>query len=221
MKMIPEFAPDSSHILVDGTLRSRLNSKLQPISTSDEDVTAFWRWFGDSHSVDADGRPLVGYHGTASKDIKEFGSWRGVAGHFTYDPEFANGYADEAHRDAIADEFDPEDFGAVVYPVYLKALNVFDLRDNTHRAMAGIDVDEPGSYEILEASLDEIQSAGFDSYLDFEYDVSAGPTGIAVFEADQIKSAVGNPGTYDPEDPRITDHAEWNINNKRSSRLRP
>lgn len=44
------------------------NSLGLPISDTEEGITNFWKWFGDSKVVDEQGRPLVYYHGTKSKE---------------------------------------------------------------------------------------------------------------------------------------------------------
>ena len=61
----------SATIEVDGVLRSTLNSNGKPIHPTEEGVRNFWKWFGDSHVVDANGRPLVVYHGTTA-DVSAF-----------------------------------------------------------------------------------------------------------------------------------------------------
>jgi hypothetical protein len=85
------------------------------------DSAAFKAWFGDSKVVDADGKPLVVYHGT-QKDFDEFkvtassrnGDAFGV-GHYFGSSDVANVYADK------------EEFGPNVKPVYLKIEAPFDL----------------------------------------------------------------------------------------------
>ena len=183
--------------------KDKQGSKQVKYSLRSPTTPQFKRWFGESKVVDKDGKPLVVYHGTASTGITEFKGWRGAAGHFAFDPEFANNYADEAYKDAIDDGYSIEQgAGGVVYPVYLKAENIFDLRKKEHRQKVGIK-EEIGSYETLEQNADAIKAAGFDSYYDFEYDSSSPPNGIAVFSPTQIKSATGNIGTYDPNNPDI------------------
>lgn len=54
-------------IEVDGVHRPVENSKGQPIAQTFDGLLAFWRWFGDSKVVDAEGRPLVVYHGTTTE----------------------------------------------------------------------------------------------------------------------------------------------------------
>lgn len=58
-------------IEVDGEMKHRHNSLGQLIHPTDEGIRNFHRWFGNSETVDAHGRPKVFYHGTSS-DIPEF-----------------------------------------------------------------------------------------------------------------------------------------------------
>ena len=54
----------SKTITVDGIERPTTNNKGQPIAQTEEGIRNFWKWFADSRVVDAEGRPLVVYHGT-------------------------------------------------------------------------------------------------------------------------------------------------------------
>ena len=53
-------------INIDGVERPTTNSEGKHIAQTEEGIRNFWQWFGDSKVVDAEGRPLVVYHGTAS-----------------------------------------------------------------------------------------------------------------------------------------------------------
>jgi hypothetical protein len=90
-------------INVDGVDRPTTNSNGQAIHPTEEGVRNFWRWFGDSRVVDADGKPLVVYHGT-TKSFDVFGSG---TGYFTADAFESNMYG--GFNDA----------GANVMPAYL------------------------------------------------------------------------------------------------------
>ena len=57
-------------IKVGQTMRPRLNSLGQPIHKTDQGIYNFWQWFRDSKVVDAQGRPLVCYHGTSKRFAK-------------------------------------------------------------------------------------------------------------------------------------------------------
>ena len=56
---------------IDGVDRPVNNALGRPIHQTLEGIKSFWRWFGDSQLVDARGRPIVFYHGTA-RDIDQF-----------------------------------------------------------------------------------------------------------------------------------------------------
>ena len=89
---------DVQTVNVDGKERTVFNSKGQPIHWSAEGVRNFWRWFGDSLAVDAEGRPLVVYHGRGD-DFTEFnttggkGKTAGTGAFFTANPAVANSYS--------------------------------------------------------------------------------------------------------------------------------
>lgn len=54
-------------IEVDGLDRPTRNSNGKPIYPTEDGIRNFWRWFAGSKAVDAEGRPLVVYHGTNAK----------------------------------------------------------------------------------------------------------------------------------------------------------
>lgn len=176
---------------------------------------AFKAWFAGSKVVNPDGTPKVMYHGTASPDIVEFDgtgySDRGAAGFFTENPAFAGEFADsreqeERERDADSDgDGVTYPHGPQIYPVYIRALNIFDARNPEHVKLVPRFVQhDVVDYSDLEASAYDIWDAGFDAYLDFERGIKSPPTGLAVKSPNQIKSAIGNSGAYDPNDNRIT-----------------
>ena len=84
----------------------------------------FKKWFGKSKVVDADGKPLVVYHGTAKGGFTEFvpnhnkKEQLGFGVHFSEDVSFANVYADGG---AARKGKTPE-----TYAVYLKIDNMLD-----------------------------------------------------------------------------------------------
>jgi ADP-Ribosyltransferase in polyvalent proteins len=192
-------------------------------------TTNFDNWFGDSKVVDTEGKPLVVYHGTqrAPEGITSFGARPGYAGQggagvtwFTTNPGAASSYADWVKGDG----------NSTVYPVYLSLKTpassadyervVSDLNARLEaefqglvQGMADTSVDmqqaledfspadtepEIGLYDprIVEA----LQQAGFDGV---EFDDGDGGRVFASFRPEQIKSATGNRGTYDPADPNI------------------
>ena len=58
---------DKDTIVVDGVKRTVYNSNGERIATTEEALTNFWRWFGDSKVVDDQGRPMVVYHSTEAE----------------------------------------------------------------------------------------------------------------------------------------------------------
>jgi hypothetical protein len=218
------------------------------------ETEAFKRWFGDSKVVDADGKPLVVYHGTDA-DFGAFDLGRaGAVGErfaeaafFTSDPDVAGSYAArwmnnqnfrdaraaedaalrdwgravvdfgrdspqakkaEAEKDAraekrrrIADEIDtmqrPSD-GANIVPAYLSVQNPLEVDGKGRNFRA-----------VYEDAFAEAEAGGHDGII-FRNVVDAGNTTASrpadvfvAFRPEQIKSAIGNRGTFDPENPNI------------------
>jgi len=77
----------------------------QPVSRiKAPDTPAFKRWFGKSKIVDANGNPLVLYHGTA-RDITEFKPKQANAIFLTADPTFAEDFGDASEAYMIKELF--------------------------------------------------------------------------------------------------------------------
>lgn len=106
--------PDT--ITIDGKERPTTNSEGKPLAATEEGVKNFWKWFGDSRVVDADGKPLVVYHGSPERGIEEFEHGTTAYGiFFTPDSTTAEYYA-------VGDD-------AKTYEVYLKVDNLADFDD--------------------------------------------------------------------------------------------
>jgi hypothetical protein len=158
------------------------------------ETPAFKAWFGASRVVDASGQPQVVYHATDA-DIASFS--RRFAGQNTDRNATSRELAQTARlghwfsdRTGVADSMAAN----AVYPVYLRIENplVTSLDDLVAR------IRDAGSARRLIAQL---KADGYDglSVADQEF----GGTSHVAFEATQIKSAVGNRGTFDPSDTRI------------------
>lgn len=120
-------------IEIDGKQRSTVNSEGQPLAATEEGVRAFWAWFGDSKVVDAQGRPLVVYHGTPAK----------VGDDFAFDPEatgttsFAFGSAETnrqgfffaENRDFARSFAEQDGTSGEVVPAYLSVKDPFRIVD--------------------------------------------------------------------------------------------
>ena len=156
------------------------------------------------------------YHGTADTQIHEFKGNRGVAAHFGFEPEVADQWASARHQDVEdlrhAGDIEPdEEAGGMVYPAHIQVKNIFDVRKPEHHKLIpqlhqeiknGRDI----GFTELESAIDDIKKQGFDSYYDFEngHLSDKKPSGIAIFRPHQIKSALGNRGTYDIKEADIT-----------------
>lgn len=144
--------------------------------TNQTQTDAFKAWFGNSKVVDADGRPLVVYHGSAS-DFSEFKPSRDGGIYFAGSSEDAGHYAEINSRIGGPPR---------IIPAYLKMERDAWNWIQTH--------DMPGAS--TKEMHDAIKEAGFDGYHE--------PGGMyVVFDPKQIKSATGNRGTFDPDNPSI------------------
>jgi len=144
------------------------------------DSAAFRKWFGDSKVVDANGDPLVVYHGTGATDISEFKvSTSGTYGGGIYlTPEIrgANDYA--IYRGAPS---------STVYPVYAAIKN----------PASGSEAAQVASWKGEENAREELIRRGYDGVVDMR----SGE--IVAFYPEQIKSAIGNNGDFDPNNQDI------------------
>lgn len=138
---------------------------------------AFSNWFRDSKAVDDEGRPLVLYHGTQA-DFSEFRSSRGgeygSGIYLTDDAGAAWMYAERASGGAQN-----------VMPVYVRITNPY-LATNRDEARA--------------LGVKKLRARGYDGI------IATGPTGekqYIVFSPEQVKSAIGNRGTFDADSPDI------------------
>lgn len=203
-------------------------AQLHPTMTAN-----FMRWFGQSKVVDEAGRPLVVYHGTPGPAFDQFDPNRkGVTTFFgipvetqrhgfffAENAEFARGFADQPRARGQG----------TVMPVYLKIERPLVLpsdsppywKDIKALVEQGIDRDwlerkagDPRtSWEMFDGEdgaffVEAVKAAGFDGVLFQEegvgLDPDAPPQDVWVaFEPEQIKSAIGNAGTFDPENPSI------------------
>jgi hypothetical protein len=182
-------------------------------------AAAFKRWFGDSKVVDEQGRPLVVYHGSGnlpaafSADARplRYGMDPGAVAFFTDDPANASGYANnraaylttktDGRRGVIYD-------GAAVAPVFLSFQN--PLIVDAQRAnwdsipFEGKKRNHPSVEDISQIARDR----GHDSLIvknvrDNTPGKNTTGTTFVAFRPEQIKSATGNNGNFDPTDDRI------------------
>lgn len=140
---------------------------------------AFKRWFKGSKAVDADGKPLVVYHGTGA-DIEVFNvSERGEFGggiYLTPDTKGASDYATYRGQGP-----------ANVMPVYVSIKN----------PASAAEASQVASWKGEENAQAELIRRGYDGVIDMR----SGQ--VVAFRPEQVKSAIGNRGTFDPTNPDI------------------
>lgn len=171
---------------------------------------AFKRWFGDSKIVNPDGSPKVMYHGTM-RDFLSFDpeavpaseATGAKAIYLSPDPEFSSEFA--------------EGTGGQVMPVYVKAENPFDYENPEHikaleqyekdnrytdrdirTAIGGVKLGDWESIEYRKVQA-AIKAMGHDGFFVKE----RGEKNLGVYKPTQVKSAIGNIGTFDPDNADI------------------
>ena len=189
--------PDT--IDVDGVTRPTTNSKGNPIHPTEEGIRNFWRWFGSSRVVDDQGRPLAVYHGT-NADFSEFDpEAQGSSGQGSGEP----GFFFEASPDN-AGRYTRQGGGANVMPVYLSLKNPLVVERTNGK------YDYDGSYSRVAFAnfIDDALEIGHDGVIFRDVlDRGKRSTQYVAFSPEQIKSATGNRGTFDPNDPNILNQA--------------
>ena len=147
-------------------------------------IREFADWFEDSDKVDAEGKPIPWYRGTASKpspvmnNAKTYGGEPAIFA--SPEPWFASDWV--SHKGDHAR----------MQPVFLRAAKTWDYQNPKHVAMIVADKDfngsksylEGGSWSTIEDHAFIIRRLGFDSYNMRE----TGSKNIAVFEQQQMKS---------------------------------
>lgn len=156
------------------------------------DTPAFKKWFGDSKVVDADGEPLVVYHGT-TRDFTAFD--QSTLGEKTGAADARAGFF-FAGNPRAADQFTWEggEKSGHIMPVYLSMQNPFV----SSHALNGATGTAAGRI------INEAKANGHDGVI-FENSDMLGNTGptYVVFRPEQIKSAIGNNGDFDGANPDI------------------
>lgn len=163
----------------------------------------FKAWFKESKVVDEHGKPLVVYHGT-DKNFTAFRKQRrGFAYYFTADPEDASSYATTGR-------------GANVLPVYLSVQHPYTGGSVDHILEAVRRADDFYPYSLatvrtwlehqdaaafhIPSVVQAVRKLGHDGFIEIE----SGRKAIGVFRREQIKSATGNNGRFDPKESDIT-----------------
>jgi hypothetical protein len=168
------------------------------------DQDGFKRWFGSSKVVDEHGAPMVVYHGTTG-DIDHFNAAKigktdpGYLGKGFY-------FGSKGDANVYAGKYMASEGGNVV-PVYLSLQNPLQLQASFEgRREVDREVTVRHALRLPRgATADQVtqtaKAAGHDGVT---YD-RGGEKEFVAFDPHQIKSAIGNRGTFDPNDSRITE----------------
>lgn len=165
----------------------------------------FARWFGASKVVDEQGQPLVVYHGTAS-DFDRFDAERIGANFsmsrggffFVSNIEAAWNYADSAAGPGWSAPLPGRKARVISAYLSLKNPLVLKASDTEWPEVYFDDNAEDILRRAHRGGHDGVIVHGIDPYSDNE------PRSIYIaFRPEQIKSATGNAGTFDPADPNI------------------
>jgi len=161
----------------------------------------FAKWFGGSKVVDKDGQPLVVYHGT-SKDkdfnafnIKSRGAW------FATDPKEASSYAEQndsqkAKYNYQTGRYDKVNVASRVIPVYLSIKNPAIPTKEELARLSG-STGESNYAKVQSEIFQEMRARGHDG-VKLEDGVW-----VVLNSPSQIKSSVGNRGTFSQTDKRL------------------
>lgn len=188
-------------------------------SRNQTETPAFKAWFGDSKVVDADGNPLVVYHGTSA--INDFNEFRAFS-HF--------GTVNQANDIVSSIRIFSTELSrggeARVIPVYLNIQNPFEMQDKgiEHTAIDYLqELYDAGELSftrfeelrrddnndlindeslLMDRVVDALESRGYDGIV-YENTVEGEGKSFVAFSPTQIKSATGNNGNFSSANPDI------------------
>lgn len=205
-----EYIPET--ITVDGKERPTRNNKGQLIHPTLEGIKNFWRWFGDSKVVDEQGRPLVVHHGTKIKiGKKPFTKFKvGELGiHLGNEKQAKNKTIIFHWKDLKTGDVLPDKEYGYMYELYAKIL------DPVH---SFTDIKNWNDVESLKKEFSYIEDVEYFKFPDefVNYWKNQGVDGVyypnwgegygfswIAFSPTQIKSATGNNGSFNNNNPSI------------------
>lgn len=176
-------------------LRAAIRGQVRVEPTPQTDTDAFKAWFGESKMVDDQGAPRVLYHGTDKSfdtfDVEHAGAGRGSkeerALFFSQTPDTAN---------ASAEVMGAGSGGDVVYPVYVKLENPYVSAMKFYNSRE------------MEQEISRAKAEGHDGITFPQLTTPGEADTVAVFSPEQVKSAIGNRGTFDQTDANILHQSE-------------
>lgn len=206
----------------EGGERQRTGA-VDPNAQTQELPTFFRSWFKGSKVTDESGKPLVVFHGTkADEDFTSFKPGYAEVGFHFGTPEAANQRLEHLNE-YVSGRTGPDR----VYPVFLSIKHPLELRDDGYwsadkvRRLAVEKGVLDGNDDALRAATNgpfrnskdlaaardavvkALEAKGYDG-IKYTNDAEArGSTSWVAFRPEQVKSATGNRGTYDPNSPHI------------------
>jgi len=218
-----EFANTRTRVNVYGERRGNISSAGTKITSTVQGLENFWSWYGNG-PIDSKGHPVLLYHAT-NADISAFEIGReGVNNYGIFgDVKTTRSGIFASPQRKFAQEYLRDGQGKNVMPIYMALQNPLDLRNNLMEIDAlklrnsGVSIHEffisSNSWEMFDNDADGknslvsgIKKAGYDGVIISEEspggDTEGGDTYIA-FSPTQIKSAIGNIGTFDGANPDI------------------
>jgi hypothetical protein len=198
---------------VGGLMEPRLLEHYMPQSELMRDPN-FSRWFEGSRGVDEYGEPQRFFHGTQTHEGSDFGNISAFDRLATtrllkYKPNMnsvGSWFSERADNEG-AGLYTPDKTG-VMYPVYLNYKNpwnaTFDeFLDRGNELDWDYDAARPRGLFDPEPLREWLKNRGHDAIQFPRGQVEGDQNVTVVLEPTQIKSATGNRGTYDPNDPDI------------------
>lgn len=168
----------------------------------------FQRWFAGSKVVDAEGKPLVVYHGTAGNIVsfdvgraqqEEVGDY-GAGIYLTGDSALASGYAGKRGN------------GSNVIPAYVALRNPYIVNIDNAKPESQQKFRPLRSKEAAAAFTERLKAEGYDGVIVKIQDTDGAGLifdefveEVVSFYPEQIKSAIGNSGRFDPNSASLTD----------------
>ncbi|MGX0617628.1 orotate phosphoribosyltransferase-like protein [Cupriavidus metallidurans] len=227
-----KWEPKKFIALAEKYQKEQAEAPTAPEPTVRTNTEAFRRWFGDSKVVTEDVKPMVMYHGTSASESGDaftaFDTYAsnyglmGMGGYFTADPTVASSYTAKGKGTT-----------PTVYPVYLSIKNPIDMdakadadawkkqfsdiehyheggntNESWYRAAEESLIDqEIPKWEGAEVMQDGLRAMGYDG-ITHEGGGRVDKDGVRhrvfiAFDPQQIKSAIGNQGTYDAARPEL------------------